>query len=198
MSFISQPHNRRHRHRRRRRWHNSMFANLRLFLSLHLFRLLFLICDVIFSTNSIHHHHQDYLMTIQKHPLKSTFCKLRLLCRSLAGNNVYCLTVTAPIGDIKVKFIQGKLNFEFVIVFTSLPFFRNNNNNPKKNFFFSWWFFFLLLFKFASTHHLIHPHNNHTLPFNGVLHATHRKNVPLLLAHEFIRVKRHHHGWWKD
>ncbi|XP_031626931.1 cytosolic carboxypeptidase Nna1 [Contarinia nasturtii] len=42
---------------------------------------------------------QDYLMSIQKHPIKSKFCKLRLLCRSLAGNNVYCLTVTAPVAD---------------------------------------------------------------------------------------------------
>lgn len=39
---------------------------------------------------------QDYLMNIQRHPIKSKFCKLRLLCRSLAGNNVYYLTVTAP------------------------------------------------------------------------------------------------------
>ncbi|XP_055587039.1 uncharacterized protein LOC129739589 isoform X2 [Uranotaenia lowii] len=39
---------------------------------------------------------QDYLMNIQRNPVKSKFCKLRLLCRSLAGNNVYYLTVTAP------------------------------------------------------------------------------------------------------
>lgn len=39
---------------------------------------------------------QDYLINIQRHPIKSKFCKLRLLCRSLAGNNVYYLTVTAP------------------------------------------------------------------------------------------------------
>ncbi|KAG5685061.1 hypothetical protein PVAND_014262 [Polypedilum vanderplanki] len=39
---------------------------------------------------------QDYLMNIQRHPIKSKFSKLRLLCRSLAGNNVYYLTVTAP------------------------------------------------------------------------------------------------------
>ncbi|XP_039435421.1 cytosolic carboxypeptidase 2 isoform X4 [Culex pipiens pallens] len=39
---------------------------------------------------------QDYLMGIQRNPVKSKFCKLRLLCRSLAGNNVYYLTVTAP------------------------------------------------------------------------------------------------------
>lgn len=42
---------------------------------------------------------QDYLMEIQRHPVKSKFCKLRLLCRSLAGNNVYYLTVTAPTTD---------------------------------------------------------------------------------------------------
>ncbi|XP_037882975.1 cytosolic carboxypeptidase Nna1 isoform X2 [Glossina fuscipes] len=39
---------------------------------------------------------QDYLMNIQNDPVKSKFCKLRLLCRTLAGNNVYYLTVTAP------------------------------------------------------------------------------------------------------
>lgn len=38
-------------------------------------------------------------MDIQKHPIKSKFCKLRLLCRSLAGNNVYYLTVTSPTQD---------------------------------------------------------------------------------------------------
>lgn len=39
---------------------------------------------------------KEYLMAIQKDPIKSTFCKLRLLCRTLAGNNVYYVTVTAP------------------------------------------------------------------------------------------------------
>jgi hypothetical protein len=39
---------------------------------------------------------QDYLIQLQNHPVKSTFSKLRLLCRSLAGNNVYYLTITAP------------------------------------------------------------------------------------------------------
>ncbi|XP_063240662.1 cytosolic carboxypeptidase Nna1 [Bacillus rossius redtenbacheri] len=39
---------------------------------------------------------QDYLVRLQNHPVKSAFSKLRLLCRSLAGNNVYYLTVTAP------------------------------------------------------------------------------------------------------
>ncbi|XP_034247129.1 uncharacterized protein LOC117648622 [Thrips palmi] len=39
---------------------------------------------------------QDYLLKLQNHPVKSTFSKLRLLCRSLAGNNVYYLTITTP------------------------------------------------------------------------------------------------------
>ncbi|XP_011558325.3 cytosolic carboxypeptidase 2 [Plutella xylostella] len=39
---------------------------------------------------------QEYLSKLQAHPVKSTFSKLRLLCRTLAGNNVYYLTVTAP------------------------------------------------------------------------------------------------------
>ncbi|XP_063374604.1 cytosolic carboxypeptidase 2 isoform X1 [Cydia amplana] len=39
---------------------------------------------------------QEYLSRLQSHPVKSTFSKLRLLCRTLAGNNVYYLTITAP------------------------------------------------------------------------------------------------------
>lgn len=46
---------------------------------------------------------QDYLMEIQRNPEKSKFCKLRLLCRSLAGNNVYYLTVTAPTDEETAK-----------------------------------------------------------------------------------------------
>ncbi|XP_046395791.1 cytosolic carboxypeptidase 2-like [Ischnura elegans] len=39
---------------------------------------------------------QDYLIKLQNDPVKSEFSKLRLLCRTLAGNNVYYLTITAP------------------------------------------------------------------------------------------------------
>ena len=39
---------------------------------------------------------QDYLNKIQNHPIKSNFTKLRLLCRTLAGNNVYYVTITEP------------------------------------------------------------------------------------------------------
>lgn len=43
---------------------------------------------------------QDYLSKLQNHPIKSNFIKLRLLCRTLAGNNVYYVTITEPsVGD---------------------------------------------------------------------------------------------------
>lgn len=47
-------------------------------------------------------------MVLQNHPVKSEYSKLRLLCRSLAGNNVYYLTVTAPspIDEPKVHIIE--------------------------------------------------------------------------------------------
>lgn len=45
-------------------------------------------------------------MEIQRNPEKSKFCKLRLLCRSLAGNNVYYLTVTAPTDEETAKVSQ--------------------------------------------------------------------------------------------
>ncbi|BES99313.1 Zinc carboxypeptidase [Nesidiocoris tenuis] len=37
---------------------------------------------------------QEYLIKLQNHPVKSQYTKLRLLCKSLAGNNIYYLTVT--------------------------------------------------------------------------------------------------------
>ncbi|XP_036181777.1 cytosolic carboxypeptidase 2 isoform X4 [Myotis myotis] len=39
---------------------------------------------------------QCYLMSVSKNPVQSQFCKLRTLCRSLAGNTVYLLTITNP------------------------------------------------------------------------------------------------------
>lgn len=39
---------------------------------------------------------QDYLMELAHHPVKSTFSTLRLLCKTLAGNNVYYVTITSP------------------------------------------------------------------------------------------------------
>lgn len=39
---------------------------------------------------------QDYLMELANHPIKSIFSTLRLLCKTLAGNNVYYVTITSP------------------------------------------------------------------------------------------------------
>ncbi|XP_050439401.1 cytosolic carboxypeptidase Nna1-like isoform X2 [Adelges cooleyi] len=39
---------------------------------------------------------QDYLIKLKDDPVKASFTKLRVLCRSLAGNNVHYLTVTEP------------------------------------------------------------------------------------------------------
>uniref|UniRef100_A0A8C1UZD6 Peptidase M14 domain-containing protein n=1 Tax=Cyprinus carpio TaxID=7962 RepID=A0A8C1UZD6_CYPCA len=39
---------------------------------------------------------QHYLREIISDPVRAAYCKLRVLCRSLAGNAVYVLTVTAP------------------------------------------------------------------------------------------------------
>ncbi|XP_048455975.1 cytosolic carboxypeptidase 3-like [Rhincodon typus] len=39
---------------------------------------------------------QDYVTGVVNDPAKSKFCKVRVLCRSLAGNMVYVLTVTNP------------------------------------------------------------------------------------------------------
>ncbi|XP_005515140.2 cytosolic carboxypeptidase 3 isoform X3 [Columba livia] len=39
---------------------------------------------------------QEYLVAISKDPVKSKFCQIHILCRSLAGNIVYVLTVTNP------------------------------------------------------------------------------------------------------
>lgn len=39
---------------------------------------------------------QRYLCSVMHQPSKAAYCKLRILCRSLAGNPVYVLTITAP------------------------------------------------------------------------------------------------------
>ncbi|XP_050303147.1 cytosolic carboxypeptidase Nna1-like isoform X2 [Anthonomus grandis grandis] len=48
---------------------------------------------------------QDHLAEIRAHPVKQTYSTVRLLCRSLAGNDVYFVTITSPQvpGDLKKK-----------------------------------------------------------------------------------------------
>lgn len=50
---------------------------------------------------------QEYLGRIVADPAKTRFAKLRLLCRSLAGNGVYYLTITAPTHDEEVRRKRG-------------------------------------------------------------------------------------------
>ncbi|XP_064602281.1 cytosolic carboxypeptidase 2-like [Liolophura sinensis] len=49
---------------------------------------------------------QDYLMEVSNDPIKSKICKQRVLCRTMAGNLVYILTITSPSQnpqDVKYK-----------------------------------------------------------------------------------------------
>nr|XP_039266870.1 uncharacterized protein LOC120342204 isoform X2 [Styela clava] len=39
---------------------------------------------------------QEYLLKLANDPVRSRFCKQRVLCRTLAGNLVYILTITSP------------------------------------------------------------------------------------------------------
>ncbi|KAL8221766.1 UNVERIFIED_CONTAM: Cytosolic carboxypeptidase 3 [Gekko kuhli] len=44
---------------------------------------------------------QDYLSAIARDPKRSKFCKIRILCQSLARNIVYVLTITNPLQDFQ-------------------------------------------------------------------------------------------------
>ncbi|XP_076618295.1 cytosolic carboxypeptidase 2 [Colletes latitarsis] len=50
---------------------------------------------------------QEYLAKLVADPVKTRFTKLRLLCRTLAGNGVYYLTITAPTFDEEVRRKRG-------------------------------------------------------------------------------------------
>jgi hypothetical protein len=39
---------------------------------------------------------QDYINDIMNDSVKSKYCRQRLLCRTLAGNLIYLLTITSP------------------------------------------------------------------------------------------------------
>ncbi|KAL3266619.1 hypothetical protein HHI36_010783 [Cryptolaemus montrouzieri] len=46
---------------------------------------------------------QNYLWELSCHPVKSTFTTLRLLCKSLAGNNVDYITITSPPEEDEIR-----------------------------------------------------------------------------------------------
>ncbi|XP_076642435.1 uncharacterized protein LOC143353191 [Halictus rubicundus] len=50
---------------------------------------------------------QEYLAKLVADPVKTRFTKLGLLCRTLAGNGVYYLTITAPTYDEEVRRKRG-------------------------------------------------------------------------------------------
>ncbi|XP_076162473.1 cytosolic carboxypeptidase 2 [Ptiloglossa arizonensis] len=50
---------------------------------------------------------QEYLAKLVADPVKTRFTKLRLLCRTLAGNGVYYLTITAPSYNEEVRRKRG-------------------------------------------------------------------------------------------
>ncbi|XP_076686785.1 cytosolic carboxypeptidase 2 [Andrena cerasifolii] len=50
---------------------------------------------------------QEYLGKLVADPVKTRFTKLRLLCRTLAGNGVYYLTITAPTYEEEVRRKRG-------------------------------------------------------------------------------------------
>ena len=61
---------------------------------------------------------QDYLNDIQNDPIKSKFCRQRLLCRSLASNCIQLLTITSPFKnaeEAKVKYRSTTHSFSVVI-----------------------------------------------------------------------------------
>ena len=43
---------------------------------------------------------QDDLNAIQNNAQRAKYCSQRLLCRTLAGNNVYILTITSPASPV--------------------------------------------------------------------------------------------------
>ncbi|CAG9819492.1 unnamed protein product [Phaedon cochleariae] len=55
---------------------------------------------------------QDHLSELSSHPVKSIFSTVRLLCRSLAGNNVYYVTITTPA-------VQGDTTKKRAIIITA-------------------------------------------------------------------------------
>ena len=60
---------------------------------------------------------QEDLSAIQNNPTRAIYCSQRLLCRTLAGNNVYILTVTSPGTTVSelYYYIRSKLNEAAII-----------------------------------------------------------------------------------
>ncbi len=64
--------------------------------------MFFLFCIHIYFSDL-----QDDLSAIQDDEVRSRYCSQRLLCRTLAGNNVYVLTITSPNNNDDNRFGHG-------------------------------------------------------------------------------------------
>ncbi|XP_018336175.1 cytosolic carboxypeptidase Nna1-like [Agrilus planipennis] len=53
---------------------------------------------------------QDYLLELSNDPYKSSFTTLRLLCKTLAGNNVYYITITSQEENTKKSDVENEEN----------------------------------------------------------------------------------------
>jgi hypothetical protein len=52
--------------------------------------------DLFFGNNSIFTLKKDYIKEIQEDPVRSKFCRVKILCRTLAENLVHLITITNP------------------------------------------------------------------------------------------------------
>ncbi|KAJ8298800.1 hypothetical protein KUTeg_022860 [Tegillarca granosa] len=71
--------------------------------------------SLTFTVQFPYAHDTDYLLECSNDPIKSKICKQRVLCRTLAGNLVYVLTITSPSQnpeDIKFKYDSCKFKVQ--------------------------------------------------------------------------------------
>ena len=61
------------------------YSDLQVKYQLNIFKLLLFLCFF-----------KDYLTDVQSDRFKSQYCKQKVLCRTLAGNFIYMLTITSP------------------------------------------------------------------------------------------------------
>jgi len=71
--------------------------------------------------------YQEYLSDVMNDPVKSRFCRQKLLCRSLGDNCVYSITITSPCDnaeEVKVSEISTKIPFIYKWIYGILKMLR--------------------------------------------------------------------------
>ena len=56
---------------------------------------------------------QDDLNAIQNNESRAKYCSQRLLCRTLAGNNVYILTITSPASQVLLMLMEKAFRVKY-------------------------------------------------------------------------------------